>query len=60
MIQSFIHMDNHTHGHIYATHIHPYLETTNIHTYTVTHMHIYILNSSVKASSKGVVANITH
>ena len=37
-----------------------YTHTTYIHTYTVTHMHIYILNSSVKAFSKAMLANITH
>ena len=58
--QPFIHIDDHTDGHICTTHIHIYSQTTYIHTYTVTHMYIYILNSSVKASSKGMVANITH
>ena len=60
LIQSFTHMDDHTHGHIYTIHIHTHSQTTYIHTYNVTHMHIYILNFSDKASSKGMVANITH
>ena len=62
LIHSFIHMNDHTHGHIYTahTHTHTHKQHTYTHSYTVTDMHIYILNFSVKASSKGLVATITH